>query len=77
MKKLRSKTLVREIVDCIDSLMENPRPEGVKKLKGSKKQVYYRVRFKEYRIIYEILDGELIVLVVRVGHRREIYKEFS
>jgi mRNA interferase RelE/StbE len=47
-----------------------PRPEGVKKLEGEKD--LYRLRVGDYRIIYTIRDRELIVLVLKVGHRREV-----
>jgi mRNA interferase RelE/StbE len=55
----------------IDSLAENPRPPDMKKLVGD---VAYRVRVGDWRIIYEIRDAEVVVLVLRVGHRREIYR---
>ncbi len=62
----------RRIVTKIESLAKNPRPNGVDKLEGNDE--LYRVRVGDYRIIYQIRDRELIVLVVRVGHRREVYK---
>ena len=55
----------------IDALAENPRPAGAKKLKGSD---LWRVRAGDHRVIYSIADDVLIVLVVKVGHRREIYR---
>jgi mRNA interferase RelE/StbE len=61
----------RRIVTKIESLATNPRPNGVDKLKSN--DDLYRVRVSDYRIIYQIGDRELIVLVVRVGHRREVY----
>ena len=62
----------RRIVTKIESLARNPRPNGVDKLEGDDE--LYRVRVGDFRIIYQIRDRELIVLIVRVGHRREIYK---
>ncbi|MDZ8189662.1 MAG: type II toxin-antitoxin system RelE/ParE family toxin [Nostoc sp. ChiSLP02] len=59
----------------IDDLATEPRPNGVKKLKG--KENAYRIRVGDYRIIYEIFDELLVVNVVEVGHRRNIYKEES
>ena len=47
-------------------------PVGVKKLKGRLNE--YRVRVADYRIIYEIHDSEMIILVVKLGHRKAIYK---
>ena len=55
----------------IDSLADNPRPPDVKKLAGD---VGYRVRVGDWRIIYDIREKEVIVLVLRVGHRRDIYR---
>jgi mRNA interferase RelE/StbE len=58
------------ILRTLASLAENPRPNGYKKLKG---QNGYRVRVGNYRIIYEIHDKILVVEVIDLGHRREIY----
>jgi mRNA interferase RelE/StbE len=49
----------------------DPRPLGCKKLKG---RDAYRIRIGDYRVIYEINDGRLIVTVVTIGHRREVYE---
>lgn len=59
------------IFDVIESLESEPRPNGVKKLKGGE---FYRVRAGDFRIVYDIQDGALIVLIVKVGNRREVYK---
>jgi mRNA interferase RelE/StbE len=62
-----------EIEVAIDALAIDPRPDGCKKLKGE--DSLYRIRVaKRYRIIYEIKDKTLIVTVVKVGHRREVYR---
>jgi mRNA interferase RelE/StbE len=61
-----------KIARKIDSLTLNPRPPGVEKLAGQDNR--YRVRCGNYRIIYEMYDQELLVLVVRLGHRREVYR---
>ena len=53
-------------------LSRNPRPPKSVKLKG---RSGYRVRVGDYRIIYEIFDKRVIILIVRIGHRREIYKK--
>jgi mRNA interferase RelE/StbE len=62
---------LRRILATIDSLSEEPRPAGIEKLSGQEK---YRVRQGDYRIIYEIKDDEVIVVVVKVGHRRDVYR---
>jgi mRNA interferase RelE/StbE len=53
------------------ALESNPRPTDVKKLKG---RLAWRVRVGDYRILYEIHDRELVVIVVTIGHRREVYR---
>jgi mRNA interferase RelE/StbE len=52
-------------------LSRNPRPPKSVKLKG---RSGYRIRVGDYRVIYEIFDDKVIILVTRIGHRREIYK---
>jgi mRNA interferase RelE/StbE len=57
---------------AIDLLANDPRPPGCKKLAGD--ELAYRVRTGDYRIIYDIHDDRLVVQVVRVGHRRDVYR---
>ena len=57
---------------AIDALAAMPRPAGVVKMHGS--EGYYRLRVGDYRVVYEIEDDVLTVLVVRIGHRREVYR---
>jgi mRNA interferase RelE/StbE len=59
------------IVARLRVLESNPRPRDVKKLRG---RPAWRVRVGDYRIIYEIHDRELVVIVVTIGHRREVYR---
>ena len=67
-------TSVQErIVEHIEELAVEPRPRGVVKLQGE--DDLYRIRVGDYRVIYTIRDEELIVLVLRVGHRREVYRD--
>ncbi len=65
------KPLRRKILTAIDALSGDPRPAGCKKLAG---QETWRIRVGDYRIIYEIHDRVLLVIVVDIGHRREIYR---
>jgi mRNA interferase RelE/StbE len=65
------KSDLQRIIERIGSLAEDPRPIGCEKLSGQEK---YRVRQGNYRIIYSIQDTELTVWVVKVGHRREVYR---
>lgn len=61
------------ITEKVETLAENPRPEGCKKLKGEKD--LYRIRLlKNYRVVYQIQDQQLVVTVIKVGHRRSIYR---
>jgi len=62
----------RRLHAAIDLLAEQPRPPAAIQLVGGAGE--WRVRTGDYRIIYEINDGELIVLVLRLGHRREVYE---
>ena len=70
MRRIPNRDL-RRILTTIDSLSEEPRPSGVERLSGQEK---YRVRQGIYRIIYEINDKEVIVVVVKVGHRKDVYR---
>jgi len=70
MKKLPREIQMR-IIERVEELASNPRPAGVKKLVSEDN--LYRVRVGEYRAVYQIRDRELIVLIVKVGHRREVY----
>lgn len=56
----------------IDALAEDPRPQGAEKLSGE--EDLYRLRVGDYRIIYQIQERALLILVVGVGHRREVYR---
>ncbi len=64
----------KNIREKISSLMVDPRPDGCKKFQGSKKILLYRIRCGDYRIVYAINDDVLLVLVIEIGHRREIYR---
>jgi mRNA interferase RelE/StbE len=70
---LSDENLRDRIEDEIEALTENPRPDGVTKMKGYNSR--YRIRIGNYRILYDINDGQLLVLVVQFGHRREVYRQ--
>lgn len=61
----------RRVVAKIQALAVNSRPQGSEKLSGEEK---YRIRQGNYRVLYEIADRELIVTVIRVGDRRDVYR---
>ena len=73
-KDLRSvpKKDVARILRCVDALAEDPRGQGSEKLSG---QDRYRVRQGAYRTVYEVLDDTRRVVVVKVGHRRQVYRK--
>lgn len=62
---------VSRILRCFDAMAENPRGAGCEKLSG---QDRYRIRQGSYRIVYEIQDDVLVVVVVKVAHRSQVYK---
>ena len=61
----------QRVVERISKLAENPRPSGSEKISGQDK---YRVRQGGYRILYAIEDQDLLVQVVKIGHRKDVYR---
>ncbi len=61
----------RRIAKRIQALADQPRPVGCEKLTGEE---LYRIRQGDYRVVYAIDDSEVIVLVTRIGHRRDVYR---
>jgi len=66
------KTDTERILSAIRGLAQSPRPPQAKKLSGQER---YRLRQGNYRILYKIEDEQLIVCIVKVGHRREVYRQ--
>jgi len=62
---------LKKIMKVVESLGSNPRPSGCRKLSGQER---YRLRQGRYRIIYSIHDDELMVWIVKVGHRKDVYR---
>ena len=62
----------RRLDPAILALASDPRPAGCKKLAGE--ESLWRIRVGDYRIVYQVQDARLLVLVVKIGHRREIYR---
>ena len=69
-KVIPKKDLLK-ILERIEALAEDPRPPGCEKLSGQQK---YRLRQGRYRILYSVQDDELTIWVVKVGHRKDIYR---
>lgn len=66
------KSVARRLLEAIDDLATDPRPPGFIQLAGGRGE--FRIRVGDYRVVYDVQDGELIILVLRVGHRREVYR---
>lgn len=70
-RKLDKPTAFR-VLDAIGALASDPHPAGCIQLKGGDGE--FRIRVGDYRVVYDVQDDELVVLVLRVGHRREVYR---
>lgn len=73
-KQLRkiAKRYRNRVVDAIRGLADRPRPQGARKLQGY--DDVYRIRVAKYRIVYEVIDDRVVVIVLKVGHRKDIYR---
>lgn len=63
---------VKKIRDKIEKLKKEPFPHGYEKLEGN--DGFYRIRSGDYRVIYQLFQKKLIILIVKIGHRREVYR---
>ncbi len=61
----------KQVSEVIDTLALQPRPHGVKKMAGVDA---WRIRVGDYRVIYSIVDGQLVVEIIKIGNRREVYR---
>ncbi|MCJ7778028.1 MAG: type II toxin-antitoxin system RelE/ParE family toxin [Sedimentisphaerales bacterium] len=68
----QDKRIQRQIINNIRELAQNPRPQGCNKLQGYEE--LYRIRSGNYRIVYTIREKMLLIFVVRVAHRKDIYR---
>ena len=71
LKKLPSNMQVR-IAAKIEALADDPYPPGARKMRGDEHA--YRIRIGDYRVVYDVLEDVIVVLVLRIGHRREVYR---
>ena len=73
-KELRKlpKIIIARILHAVEALREDPRPDGVKKLTNSTNT--YRIRVGNYRVVYNIFDRRLVIEIVRVQDRRDVYR---
>lgn len=63
----------KRIMREIETLTDDPRPQGVRKLTGADN--LWRIRIGDYRVVYEIQDAKLVVLVLRIAHRKDVYRK--
>lgn len=66
------RSVVPRIVSAVESLRTEPRPVDARKLRGS--QQTFRVRVGDYRVVYEVSESRLVIQIVRVRHRRDVYR---
>lgn len=71
LRRLQKQDIAR-VLATVENLADEPRPEGCRKLAGS--DDHYRVRIGDIRVIYAVMDGRLVVQIVRVGQRGSVYK---
>jgi mRNA interferase RelE/StbE len=74
LKKL-DRPVQKKVVECLESLATDPRPKGVEKLSQYPK--LWRIRVGEYRIVYTIDDGDSIIIMLLVRHRRDAYRDLA
>jgi mRNA interferase RelE/StbE len=65
----------RRIVRSLHALEADQKPRGAAVLAGGQDQRVWRIRVGDYRVLYEIRNDQLVVLVIRIGHRREVYRD--
>jgi len=68
----QTKKIQRKLTSKLKRLKDNPRPTDCKKIQGG--QNLYRLRSGPYRIIYQVFDDRILVVVIRIGHRKDVYR---
>lgn len=61
-----------QVAEAVGALAAEPRPPGCKKLAGNAD--YFRIRVGDYRVLYEVREREILLLVIKIGHRRDVYR---
>lgn len=74
-KELRKlpKEIISKVVRAVEELSELPHPPGTRKLVGSEHT--YRIRVGDYRIVYTLIGSDLLIEIIRVGHRKDVYNK--
>jgi mRNA interferase RelE/StbE len=70
--KRLDRSIVPRILEAVEHLAQNPFPQGCRKLKGSGDN--YRIRVGDYRVVYEIVAERLLIEIIRVRHRKDVYR---
>ena len=73
LSSLKDRKLLQRFRTALDGLEHDPRPKGSRKLRGAERD--FRIRIGDYRILYRVEDDRLLVIVVRIRHRREVYRD--
>lgn len=71
------KKVQRQIADKVNDLAEDPFPQGCKAIGSVKRKDIYRIRSGDYRIGYQVKEKTVLILVLRIGHRKDFYKYFE
>jgi len=74
LKKVERQIIPR-ILQAVEALSNNPHPPGSRKLHGA--EYTYRIRVSDYRVIYSLYADSITIEIVRIGHRKEIYRKFG
>ena len=74
LEEIGQKTDRARLVACMQALAVQPKPVGAEKLSGHID--LYRIRVGNYRVVYEIDNAQIVITVIKVGHRKEIYRSF-
>ena len=76
-KELKSidRRVISDIVSAVERLAEHPTPGDSRKLRGSERT--YRIRVQDYRVIYAVDRDRVLIEVLRIGHRKEVYRQFT
>ncbi len=69
------RSAIQRILSAVESLLKNPYPAGSRKLRNAEHT--FRVRVGDYRVVYSIVSNELMIEIIRVGHRKDIYDKLS
>ncbi len=74
LKELRNidQQFIPRIIEAVEALAENPLPDGVRKIQGGNHS--YRIRIGDYRIIYQLYEKYLIIEIIRIRHRKDVYR---